>query len=536
MSPNPADDVLSDDEGDWDIVTAPTFSHVPLDTTSQSIRLLTVCPQAQGGIVRCDIVHSTISEDSYDCLSYRWGNDAPSNRILINDKVYLVRDNLYQFLLIAQSAPLLQRRIWIDAICIDQSNAEEKNHQVQQMGLLYANARTVHIWLGPAADSQRQVFSLMISRALWPRSASSPQKPRKHLLRVTNRRSSSTDSAAHNCLDLIDADIARNEYWRRAWIVQEVSLARTKTVWYGLQNVEWTAFCKTFYPLVLEPTEEEEYSEPVLLHDSPLATFIRTNRPDESRSKLPLLQLLANHAAGLHCTDPRDRIYCLLSVASLRTELSADYTLGVRDLFLVTLAECITGACMCAAQTLFNVLSDSLGSLDNSLAAIPSDRIVDPCLRIRGLRSSTFDAKHVPGGKRLYFLGWIVHCLPCRLEFREMDRGWACSGCWILTSGHGISPELWNRGLSQIRMQEGDVTIADPSMRPDSTKGFSISLRLILRMFHLGGQSLHSQHEVVRWHRRYMKHEAKAPRIWPKWNPQALSANHELVEKMWIEV
>lgn len=81
------------------------------------------------------------------------------------------------------------------------------------------------IWLEPAVDSHRQAFSLMISRALWPRKVSSPQKPRKHLVRLTNGLSSSTNSAANNRLDLTDVDIAPNGYWRRAWIDQEVSLA-----------------------------------------------------------------------------------------------------------------------------------------------------------------------------------------------------------------------------------------------------------------------------------------------------------------------
>jgi hypothetical protein len=38
--------------------------------------------------------------------------------------------------------------LWIDALCIDQSNAMKRNHQVQQMGLIYSQAERVMVWLG----------------------------------------------------------------------------------------------------------------------------------------------------------------------------------------------------------------------------------------------------------------------------------------------------------------------------------------------------------------------------------------------------
>jgi hypothetical protein len=43
-------------------------------------------------------------------------------------------------------------RLWADAICIDQSNNEEKNQQVRRMGTIYTNARQVVVWLGNDED------------------------------------------------------------------------------------------------------------------------------------------------------------------------------------------------------------------------------------------------------------------------------------------------------------------------------------------------------------------------------------------------
>lgn len=346
------EDTNIDDE--WVLIPSSSrgpFRHMPLDTTRRSVRLLKVLPSKRGSTVKCSLFHTTI-DGSYDCLSYRWGNDTPSKNIVINGMTYFVRENLYQFLIVAQSTAELHAPIWIDAICIDQDNAEEKNHQVQQMGQLYANAKTVHIWLGPATYQQHEIFAYM-AQSKSPsvagklhRSFSSPQKSK------VLKEISEADRIK------LAQDIAYNSYWLRAWIVQEVSLARTKSVWFGYQRVEWLTFRGMFLPLVLEPTSETDYAEPELLHDSPLATFVRTSKPEQGWRKQPLYELLQIYSHGLQCSDPRDRVYCLLSLAALRTKLSADYTLSIRDVFFLALYECTASGCMCATRTLIKLFGD----------------------------------------------------------------------------------------------------------------------------------------------------------------------------------
>lgn len=44
--------------------------------------------------------------------------------------------------------PVLERVIWIDAICINQGDTEEKSRQVQVMSMVYAKAIRVVVWLG----------------------------------------------------------------------------------------------------------------------------------------------------------------------------------------------------------------------------------------------------------------------------------------------------------------------------------------------------------------------------------------------------
>ncbi|OAL43075.1 heterokaryon incompatibility, partial [Pyrenochaeta sp. DS3sAY3a] len=84
---------------------------------------------------------------SYSCLSYMWGDPEEQHAILINGKTFKVRRNLWDFLRVAQTK-LFNNFLWIDALCIDQQNTQERNHQVQQMGNIYSRAKTVLLWLG----------------------------------------------------------------------------------------------------------------------------------------------------------------------------------------------------------------------------------------------------------------------------------------------------------------------------------------------------------------------------------------------------
>jgi hypothetical protein len=154
----------------------PTFTHDPLNHKTDSIRLLEILLGPQDTIIQCRLRHTTIREASYKCLSYTWHPEYPKHDIEINGSVLSVGENVFQFLVayrayytLAYHLPKrhrVNRRknarshnqqivpcLWIDAICIDQSNLNEKNHQVRQMGSIYTGAEQVMIWLGDLSDS-----------------------------------------------------------------------------------------------------------------------------------------------------------------------------------------------------------------------------------------------------------------------------------------------------------------------------------------------------------------------------------------------
>jgi hypothetical protein len=189
---------------------AEAFQHQPLDQSKATIRLIKILPdRSQDGLVQCEVSHAT-TEASYTCLSYTWGEPDPSTCavILMNGALFTVRRNLFEFLKMMQSSFAqpnsdlgLQTRhyYWIDALCINQSNTSERNHQVAQMGSVFSQARLVHVWLGkmPTAVSLRYVLRDLTREPTfteWMR----VQYPYNYLV------------ARYVVL--------RNAYWDRAWV------------------------------------------------------------------------------------------------------------------------------------------------------------------------------------------------------------------------------------------------------------------------------------------------------------------------------
>lgn len=122
----------------------PSFKYAPLDTTRKQIRLIKFCGTAHN-LINCQLRHVDIgcgdgSTNPYRALSYTWGPPLPKHRILINNQLFEVRQNLHDFLMATQQYTLSEE-FWIDQICIDQENILEKNHQVSMMASIRESSR-----------------------------------------------------------------------------------------------------------------------------------------------------------------------------------------------------------------------------------------------------------------------------------------------------------------------------------------------------------------------------------------------------------
>ncbi|KAM0175690.1 hypothetical protein ACHAPF_005285 [Botrytis cinerea] len=137
-------------------------SYKPLDIDREEIRLL-ILPCAGSSGQNYEFIHvSLLTNVKYEALSYAWG-DLPANKTIKIDKTdYYVRDNLFAAL---EALHLRSRRryLWVDAVCINQEDFDERNAQVALMSQIYAQADEVVVWLGKAGRDYWGAMTLLDS-------------------------------------------------------------------------------------------------------------------------------------------------------------------------------------------------------------------------------------------------------------------------------------------------------------------------------------------------------------------------------------
>ena len=120
----------------------------------RSIRLLQLSRPFSFGPVKCELsIHRMDSRPSYEAISYTWGDPSQSRSVIING--YKLEVNSNAFNILQDRATFLRTRtIWIDSICINQVDKEEKSVQIPLMREIYSRASRVLVWLGSQPDSR----------------------------------------------------------------------------------------------------------------------------------------------------------------------------------------------------------------------------------------------------------------------------------------------------------------------------------------------------------------------------------------------
>jgi hypothetical protein len=136
------------------------FQHQAFSGSNQ-IRLLTILPGEKNAAVKLELEHTDIESDvKYECLSYAWGADNCDQLITLNNCLFRISATLHIALKHLRYASK-KRKIWIDAISINQADIAERNHQVAMMRKVYENAMRVIVWLGPATESSEQAMAFL---------------------------------------------------------------------------------------------------------------------------------------------------------------------------------------------------------------------------------------------------------------------------------------------------------------------------------------------------------------------------------------
>jgi len=138
------------------------YRYIPLSLNRDRTRLLRLMPHPdRTADIQCELFEYALETQGgthlYDALSYVWGDPNSKPSIFIHGSRFEVTKNLYTALLQLRNHSI-ERILWVDAICINQDDLSEKEHQIQFMAAIYGQANRTLVWLGEAANNSDLIF------------------------------------------------------------------------------------------------------------------------------------------------------------------------------------------------------------------------------------------------------------------------------------------------------------------------------------------------------------------------------------------
>jgi hypothetical protein len=272
---------------------APTFRYSPTEY-ARNIRLVTISPGFEEEI-RCSLTPWSLDDrTTYLALSYVWGDPDLVEDIICDNAMLSVTKNLKTALRYLRHATE-SRVFWIDAICINQKDIEERNRHVHNMREIYYCAQEVLIWLGPESEDSLLAFELidLLARSF---------REGEHLF-------PSSEEDIGRPLWEAYTSLCGRPWFRRVWVRQEVAVARKATLMCGNHVAEWQDLVDAFQEVTALGLDR--YAADLRVCEESYG-IISLRRRFQSDRGIELVDLLGGQEAA--CSGPRDKVYALVGL------------------------------------------------------------------------------------------------------------------------------------------------------------------------------------------------------------------------------
>lgn len=334
------------------------------------IRLMEILP-GHSDMIECRLHVASLPQDRYTycALSYTWAlrsnlgrDDETKIWIKVNGVSIQVSFNLATALHRLRFADA-SRIVWADALCINQDDVAERNHQVGKMKSIYENAFSLVIWLGPGRRvrynpappvhlrSQYRAFSAVCSvvNAWRKRSGYADIIPEATHSRSYSRPrgeqfNEELQPESQKWYDIFE--LFEQCWFSRVWVIQEVALARHVMVVWDEASIHWeyiglaAAVIRTNYDRIARSVREgpkgpATYGQLSPNRSVPLGVvnayfMYRLSRSQAYNKPLKFsFYELLKLTRQFDCKDDRDRVYGLLRLPTtdnLSTQIVPDYT------------------------------------------------------------------------------------------------------------------------------------------------------------------------------------------------------------------
>ncbi|KAL5391291.1 hypothetical protein DPSP01_001169 [Paraphaeosphaeria sporulosa] len=291
--------------------------------------------------VQCEIeTFNLISPPPFKALSYCWGKGGQHSDIWCNDRLFKVSSNLKKGLqrLHKYGAWSRVEWFWIDQICINQNDFEERMHQVRLMRAIYQRAQNTLIWLGADDTSARGAISIIgdLYRIVLEtqEKETAARVEGRSLDNVQVTLPSESDERWNSLSWFLDLP-----WFERCWIIQEVVVSPgDPTLLCGGFQLLWSRFQEAMAALLrYHPKFRAERMK-----------LMKGILDLSSKSELWELSSLLQSTRPFQATDPRDKIFALLGLAGeSRTPekwpkaLMPDYSRSTQDVYMAVALYCI---------------------------------------------------------------------------------------------------------------------------------------------------------------------------------------------------
>ena len=299
-------------------------------------RLLHLHINSEDEQIVCDLSVKMFSDvPKYNALSYVWGGTRKTHKIIVNSQQAAVTESLYDALCSLRSILMKEgwsvaKPLWVDAICINQTDKQERSEQVLVMGRIYGEAWKVFIFLGrptpPFKNTLRELLDSLYR--LYNDSLSARTWWEKYY-----------DVATH---------VLSLPWFSRVWVMQEAVLAKQPIVIYGdhadfFQNL-FTIF--EFYDKnpfsVNEPTHNMERFNRLVL---PLSFLVQRLAKRDTPNEDLTLAFAMSEGRSRKCTDSRDHVYGMIgliaTIDGAAAALTPHYSKTVAEVYSAATRYCL---------------------------------------------------------------------------------------------------------------------------------------------------------------------------------------------------
>ncbi|KAI1824752.1 heterokaryon incompatibility protein-domain-containing protein [Xylaria intraflava] len=286
--------------------TASMYAQAGQLSWGRTIRLLKLLPQSSGEEVRCEIVNHDLDNvlQTYEAISYTWG-DAKEAVVEVNGRLVRTSRKVLKMLR-ALRHTWKPRILWIDNICINQADANERSYQVSLMRHIYFRAANMIMWLDSLPDTEVAIDLLLeISQ-----SQDLTGLQGSHIYGRRDQRSRL--SALVRFIE--------NDYFNRLWVTQEIASARNIQVLCGNHAIQWEDLSSAMRfmgkPEMVRHLQRTEEMGVVACNQDSLrhVGIILTTKTYVSKGLSSSLAFVLCNFRSFKCKDPRDKVFGLLGL------------------------------------------------------------------------------------------------------------------------------------------------------------------------------------------------------------------------------